>query len=172
MLVVAAGEMIYQFGRLVAAAGSFGAAMKLLGDVAREVWGRMGLYVDLYKARITLAWHGIQAAVADALQASVSALVAFANGAVNTFQGAFRAVVAIWGLLPAAMGDLALQAADALIAGVEAMLNASLRGMNRLLEALNAGFDTLGIDRRVTLIPGDRHWPHREQICGRSGARG
>ena len=153
VLVVAAGEMIYQFGRLVAAAGSFGAVMKLLGDVAREVWGRMGLYVDLYKARITLAWHGIQAAVADALQASVSALVAFANGAVNTFQGAFRAVVAIWGLLPAAMGDLALQAANALIAGVEAMLNASVRGMNRLLEVLNAGFDTLGIDRRVTLIP-------------------
>ena len=152
-LVVAAGELIYQFGRLVAAAGSFGAAMRLLGDVAREVWGRMGLYVDLYKARITLAWHGIHVAVADALQASVSALVAFANGAVNTFQGAFRAVVAIWGLLPAAMGDLALQAANALIAAVEAMLNASVRSMNKLFEALNAGLDALGIDRQVSLIP-------------------
>ena len=153
VLVVAAGEMIYQFGRLVAAAGSFGAAMKLLGDVVREVWGRMGLYVDLYKARTVLAWLGIKAAIADALQASVSALVAFANGAVNTFQGAFRAVVAIWGLLPAAMGDLALQAANALITGVEAMLNASVHGMNSLLEVLNAGLDTLGIDRQFSLIP-------------------
>ena len=151
-LVIAAGELIYQFGRLVTATGSFGAAMKLLGDVARGVWGRMGLYVDLYKARITLAWHGIHVAVADALQASVSALVAFANGAVNTFQGAFRAVVAIWGLLPAAMGDLALQAANALIAAVEAMLNASVRSMNKLFEALNAGLDALGIDRHVSLI--------------------
>ena len=153
VLIVGAGEMIYQFGRLVTATGSFGAAMKLLGDVAREVWGRMGLYVDLYKTRVTLAWHGIHAAVADALQASVPALVAFANGAVNTFQGAFRAVVAIWGLLPAAIGDLALQAANALIAAVEAMLNVSVRGMNSLLEALNVGLDTLGIDRQVSLIP-------------------
>ena len=113
----------------------------------------MGLYVDLYKARTVLAWLGIKAAIADALQASVPALVAFANGAVNTFQGAFRAVVAIWGLLPAAIGDLALQAANALIAAVEAMLNVSVRGMNSLLEALNVGLDTLGIDRQVSLIP-------------------
>ena len=152
-LVVAAGELIYQFGRLVQSTGSFGAAMKLLGDVAREVWGRMGLYVDLFKARTALAWLGIQAVVADALQASVAALVAFANGAANTFEGSFKAIVAIWGLLPAAMGDLAIQAANALIAGVEAMLNASVRGMNRLLEALNKGFEALGSDRRVTLIP-------------------
>ena len=152
-LVVAAGELIYQFGRLVQSTGSFGAAMKLLGDVAREVWGRMGLYVDLFKARTALAWLGIQAVVADALQASVAALVAFANGAVNTFEGSFKAIVAIWGLLPAAMGDLAIQAANALIAGVEAMLNASVRGMNRLLETLNRGFEALGSDRRVTLIP-------------------
>ena len=33
-LIVAAGEMVYQFGRLVAGAGGFGEALSLLGDVA------------------------------------------------------------------------------------------------------------------------------------------
>ena len=171
-LVVAAGELIYQFGRLVQSTGSFGAAMKLLGDVAREVWGRMGLYVDLFKARTALAWLGIQAVVADALQASVAALVAFANGAANTFEGSFKAIVAIWGLLPAAMGDLAIQAANALIAGVEAMLNASVRGMNRLLEALNKGFEALGSDRRVTLIPEIDFGRIRNEFAGQAERAG
>ena len=40
-LIVAAGEMVYQFSRLVAGAGGFGEAMSLLGDVASEVWERI-----------------------------------------------------------------------------------------------------------------------------------
>lgn len=42
-LIVAAGELIYQFGRLVRGAGGFGEAMRLMGDVAREVWERIGM---------------------------------------------------------------------------------------------------------------------------------
>src|SRR5690606_2783786 len=37
-LIVAAGELIYQFGQLVQATGGFGAALGLPGDVATEVW--------------------------------------------------------------------------------------------------------------------------------------
>lgn len=37
-LIVGAGELVYQFSRLVGAAGSFGEAMSLLGDVAKGVW--------------------------------------------------------------------------------------------------------------------------------------
>ena len=41
--IVAAGEMVYQFGRLVAGAGGLGEALSLLGDVAAEVWERIKL---------------------------------------------------------------------------------------------------------------------------------
>ncbi|MEP3033382.1 MAG: hypothetical protein ABJO67_03445, partial [Pseudoruegeria sp.] len=41
-LVIGAGELIYQFTRLVGAAGSFGGAMSLLGDVGQEVWQKLG----------------------------------------------------------------------------------------------------------------------------------
>ena len=40
-LVVGAGELVYQFGQLVAGAGGFGEAMSLLGNVAAEVWERI-----------------------------------------------------------------------------------------------------------------------------------
>ena len=40
-LIVGAGELIYQFGRLVSGAGGFGKAMALLGDFVSEVWERI-----------------------------------------------------------------------------------------------------------------------------------
>ena len=40
-LIVAAGELVFQFTRLVQAAGSFGEAMSLLAAVGAEVWQRL-----------------------------------------------------------------------------------------------------------------------------------
>jgi hypothetical protein len=37
-LIVGAGELVYQFGRLVQGAGGFGNALDLMGNVARAVW--------------------------------------------------------------------------------------------------------------------------------------
>ena len=42
-LIVGAGELVYQFARLVSGAGGFGEALSLLGDVASEVWERIKL---------------------------------------------------------------------------------------------------------------------------------
>lgn len=152
-LIVAAGELIYQFGRLVQATGGFVAAIGLLGDVAAEVWDRIGLLAGVLKARIDAAWSGIQASIADALQASLEAIVAFGNRTIGTFQGAFDAMVVIWGNLPRAIGDLTIQAANALIAGLESMLNGAVDGINSLLEGVNAGLAAIGIERAIELVP-------------------
>ena len=152
-LIVAAGELIYQFGRLVQATDDFGAALGLLGDVAAEVWDRIGLLVEVLKNRISAAGLGIQANVADALQGALDAVVAFSNRTVNVFQGAFDAMVAIWSRLPAAIGDFAIRAANALIAGLESMLNGAVDGINALLEGVNAGLAAIGIERAIELVP-------------------
>jgi hypothetical protein len=152
-LAVSAGELIYQFGGLVQATGGFGAALNLLGDVAREVWERVGLLTEILAARVTAAWRGIQARVAEALQTSLEAVVGFGNGAISTFQGAFDAMVVIWGNLPRTIGDLTIQAANALIAGVEAMLNGAARGINGFLDGVNAGLAAIGIERQLRLVP-------------------
>ncbi|TGY90715.1 phage tail tape measure protein [Marinicauda algicola] len=152
-LIVAAGELIYQFGRLVQATGGFGAALGLLGDVAAEVWDRIGLLAGVLKALIDAAWSGIQASIADALQASLEAVVAFGNRTIGAFQGAFDAMVAIWSNLPRAIGDLTIQAANALVAGLESMLGGAVDGINALLEGVNAGLAAIGIERAIELVP-------------------
>lgn len=152
-LIVAAGELIYQFGRLVQATGGFGAALGLLGDVAAEVWDRIGLLAGVLKARIDAAWSGIQASIADVLQAASQAVVAFGNRTIGAFQGAFDAMVVIWSNLPRAIGDLTIQAANALIAGLESMLNGAVDGINALLEGVNAGLAAIGIERAIEMVP-------------------
>lgn len=152
-IVVAAGELIYQFSRLVQATGGFGAALNLLGDVAREVWGRMGLVVEALRNRIASAWLSILAAIADALQGALEAVVAFANRTINVFQGAFSAMAAIWGALPGVIGDVTIRAANALIAGVQAMLNRAARAINALLDDVNGALGALGFERTIRFIP-------------------
>ena len=77
-LIVAAGEMVYQFSRLVAGAGGFGEALSLLGDVAAEVWERikhggqsLALSLQSVWATIEAGWltalSGIQRSWADFL---------------------------------------------------------------------------------------------------------
>jgi hypothetical protein len=53
-LVVGAGELVYQFSRLVTGAGGFGKALELMGNVAKAVWDgikkTMGSLVDDFRA--------------------------------------------------------------------------------------------------------------------------
>jgi hypothetical protein len=53
-LIVGAGELVYQFSRLVSGAGGFGNALELMGNVARAVWDgiktTMGSLVDDFRA--------------------------------------------------------------------------------------------------------------------------
>ncbi|MEZ5747599.1 MAG: tape measure protein [Paracoccaceae bacterium] len=151
-LIVGAGELIYWFGQLVRGAGGFGNALSLLGDLAREVWERMKLGAVAMGLAIMASWADIKAAIAEALQTSLQAVVGFGNGALNTFQGAFEAIKVLWGALPSAIGDFAFQAANALIAGVEAMLNGVGQRINGFLEGINGGLEALGIERRISLI--------------------
>ena len=54
-LHVGAGELVYQFSQLVARLGGVGEAFRLLGDLAREVWSRIGLSLDAALARMVAA---------------------------------------------------------------------------------------------------------------------
>ncbi|SEN76026.1 phage tail tape measure protein, lambda family [Loktanella fryxellensis] len=151
-LIVGAGELVFQFGRLVQGAGGFGAALGLLGDLVRDVWERMKLGMVAVGLQIMASWAGIKASIAEALQASLVAVVGFGNATLNTFQGAIDAVKVLWSALPATIGDFAFQAANALIGGVEAMLNGVASRIDGFLEGINAGLDVLGVEKRVPLI--------------------
>jgi hypothetical protein len=62
-------------------------------------------------------------------------------------------MVVIWSNLPRAIGDLTIQAANALIAGLESMLGGAVEGINALLEGVNAGLAAIGVERAIELVP-------------------
>jgi hypothetical protein len=142
-LIVGAGELVYQFTRLVAGAGGVGEAFRLLGDLAREVWSRMGLSLDGALARMAAGWEGLKAAGLSALEGTIAGVVSFGDRTAAIFQGAYDAAVAIWGSLPGAIGDFAFQAANGLISGVEAMLNGVVTRINNFINGLNAALALL-----------------------------
>jgi hypothetical protein len=142
-LIVGAGELVYQFSKLVEGAGGFGAALGLLSDLASEVWDRIRLGVDAVVASLSAGWSGITATVADAMQGALVAVAGFGNSATGVFQGAFDAIEAIWAALPSAIADFAFQAANGLIGGVEAMLNGVVTRINTFISGLNAALDML-----------------------------
>ncbi|GAB1364043.1 hypothetical protein MASR1M32_32790 [Rhodobacter sp.] len=142
-LIVGAGELIYQFAQLVAKVGGVGEAFRLLGDLAREVWSRMGLALDAAIARMAAGWEGLKAAGLSALEGTIAGVVSFGDRTAAIFQGAYDAAVAIWGSLPGAIGDFAFQAANGLISGVEAMLNAVVTRINGFIEGLNGALALL-----------------------------
>lgn len=143
ILIVGAGELVYWFGKLVSGAGGFGAALGLLADLASEVWTRIGLGAALVSAKIAGTWYGLKAIFADVFQSALESVTGWGNTAVGIFEGAFDAVKAIWGKLPAAIADFAFQAANGLIGGVEAMLNAVVNRINTFINGLNAALSLL-----------------------------
>ncbi|KAA2315118.1 phage tail tape measure protein [Pseudooceanicola sediminis] len=152
-LIVGAGELVYQFTRLVSGAGGFGEAMSLLKDLAVEVWERIKMGAAAAGAAATAMFFDLKADAASGMQSAIESVVAFGNTAANTFEGAYEAIKAIWGLLPAAIGDLAFQAANSLIDGVEAMLNGVVSRINGFIGGINQGLEALGSERRISLVP-------------------
>ena len=142
-LIAGAGELVFQFSRLVAGAGGFGAAIGLLKDLALEVWDRIGLGAASAWSKIEANWAGLQATIYGAMQSSVEAVTSFGNSAAGIFKGAYDAVKSIWGQLPGAIGDFAFQAANGLIGGVEAMLNGVVTRINNFINGLNAALELL-----------------------------
>jgi hypothetical protein len=142
-LIVGAGELVYQFSQLVARVGGVGEAFRLLGDLAKEVWSRIGLSLDAALARMAAGWEGLKAAGLSALEGTIAGVVSFGDRTAAIFQGTYDAAVAIWSSLPGAIGDFAFQAANGLISGVEAMLNGVVTRINSFIETLNAALALL-----------------------------
>ncbi len=142
-VIVGAGELAYQVSQLVARVGGVGEAFRLLGDLASEVWSRIGLALDAAFASMAAGWEGLKAAGLSALEGTIAGVVSFGDRTAAIFQGAYDAAVAIWGSLPGAIGDFAFQAANGLISGVEAMLNGVVTRINSFIEGLNAALALL-----------------------------
>jgi len=71
-LIVAAGEMVLWFGRLVTATGGWGDALALLGDVAGAVWQGIIGSAEAIPPGLQGVWNSMQAGFLKALSAMAS----------------------------------------------------------------------------------------------------
>ena len=136
-IIIAVGELIHQFSNLVKSVGGIGTAFRLLGGVAREIGQRIGSAFQASFALLAAGWEGFRAVVFTVLDATVQGVATAADRYIAIFAGAFEAVKAVWGKLPGAIGDFAFQAANGLIAGVEAMLNGVVTRINNFITGIN-----------------------------------
>ena len=145
-LIVGAGELVYWFTRLTAGAGGFGEAMRLLKDVAVEVWDRIKMGAAAAGARATAMFYDLKADAATGMAGAIESVVAFGNATANTFEGALLAVREIWSRLPAVIGDLVYAAANRMLDGIEAMLNGAIARIDAFTGKIRDALAAVGIE--------------------------
>ncbi|EDM72252.1 Tape measure domain [Roseobacter sp. AzwK-3b] len=132
-LVVGAGELVYWFTKLVRGAGSFGKAMGLLKDLASEVWSKVSLSAQAAWANVESSWATAQAGILEGLQTASDAVVGWANSVLNTFEGTFLGVKAIWDALPDVFDRIGALAINGLVTAMETGLAGITAAVNSLL---------------------------------------
>lgn len=132
-LVVGAGELVYWFNKLARGAGGFGEAMRLLKNLASEVWSKVSLSAQAAWAGVEASWADAQAAILDGFQSVVDGATSWANSTVNTFEGGFLAVQAIWEALPGVFSRIGALAINGLVEAMESGLEGLTEGVNALL---------------------------------------
>ena len=145
-LIVGAGELVYWFSRLASGAGGFGEAMRLLKDVAVEVWDRIKMGAAAAGARATAMFYDLKADAATGMAGAIESVIAFGNTTANTFEGALLAVREIWSRLPAVIGDLVYAAANRMLDGIEAMLNGAIARIDAFTGKIRDALAAVGIE--------------------------
>jgi hypothetical protein len=145
-LIVGTGELVHWFTRLASGAGGFGEAMRLLKDVAVEVWDRIRIGAASAGARATAMFYDLKADAATGIAGAIESVVGFGNATANTFEGALLAVKEIWSRLPAVIGDLVYSAANRMLDGIEAMLNGAIRRIDAFTGKIRDALAAVGIE--------------------------
>ena len=153
-LIIGAGELIYWFGQLVKGAGGFGEAMRLLKDVAIEVWERIKTGAKSLGATLSSVWARIKAGwltmLADIQKTWTDFLHAMTRGIAN-IPGMDSASLALGNAAimagsayydMASSAEEARAAADGLVISSREMAHAALApltSMQALRNAMKAG---------------------------------
>lgn len=151
-LVVAAGMAVNAFMNLSQVAGGFGNAISLIGAVVREEVTRWSASFAAFGLRVDAVFQDAASFVVRMMAESVSVIGQGVNNWIGAYVGAYEAVKAVWGLLPKAIGDLAFQAANFMIQGIEEMLKAAASRVDSFYNSIaNSrmgelfGFETIDI---------------------------
>ena len=97
--------------------------------------------IDGFKLLGVSVWgvfNAIGKFAAEGMQVSLSAILGFANNAVAAYVGLKDSIVAVFGLIPSAVGDLTIKAVDGVLQSIETLLNTVIRNVNSFLDKIDA----------------------------------
>lgn len=85
--------------------------------------------------------------IAQAIGVDVAGVIIdVANKLIGSFKGSFESVAAIWSALPAVLGDVTISTANAVIDGLEFMINAAIGLMNDMFAGVREAMKMVGIE--------------------------
>ncbi|APX88643.1 hypothetical protein BV394_01945 [Brevirhabdus pacifica] len=113
-LVVGAGELVYQFSRLVRGAGGFGEAMAILKDVASEAFGRIDDIMEGLKHTFASAAAYLKSVFLDAIHSVLSGFMELTNQIADGMNALFNTNIFSGAKLGLVVKDLDLAAREAL----------------------------------------------------------
>jgi len=124
-------------------------------DTAVTVGDTFFAFFSVIGDRLTSAFDGPLSWLKDAWNSTLDFIVKYGAKAiefiVGGFTGAVYAIKAAWGILPAALGDITISAANATIAGIEWMINKAVDGLNGLIGFANSAAEKMGLPGFGTL---------------------
>ncbi len=156
LIVVAIGTAIGLLSQLSDKLRISGTGLSTLGDVATVVWERITSGIQTVVDFFSFSFPeltGIAESVFGNLDLSFSGLVrayaGYIDSIIGLFKGAFSAIVAIWGNLPAAFANLGVMAINGLIGIIESGINKIKGGVNDFLAffGVEAGLVSTEFDR-------------------------
>lgn len=113
------------------------------GDVAMASWQ---VFADGVYSLVEPAISSIIGWLGSLWETVRPSLVNLGNGIVATFVGAYNSVTATWAVLPAALGDIVITTANAVVDGVELMVNGSIGLINDFTRGARSALGAVGLD--------------------------
>lgn len=147
----AAIAMVAPFAPFIAVGGAVVGVFALFNSHIQGVTGEATSMGDTFLAVGQVIWDGISgfvlpivdkvgnrvASVYGSIKKGTASTINFVIG---YYVGGYNAIVGTWSLLPSAMGDLSIKAANLTISAVEGMINFTISGINTLV----AGAESVG----------------------------
>jgi len=133
-LMAAVGAVAGAFAGLAYEFNKTGETQVSMIDVAIAGWQ---MFAETVTNLVSPVFSAIGGWLAAGWNAAAPVLKTAGNAIIGAFVGAFDAVKATWSLLPAAIGDLVIQAANGVVGAVEGMINKVAENINGFIRNIN-----------------------------------
>ena len=146
-LVVLAGELVFQFLRVMKAVGGFGNAITALWNVSKEVLGYIADSFQGIQYSARASFQGMLVSGMESLRGLAEGFGQGLNVISNLVLGNVSGIKSAFSVLPSFIGDIARSAANLFIDGMEALANAGISAVNKVISGFNDLANFLGADK-------------------------